>query len=264
MNSIRIVRVLGTILVVSPLIITTAAKCQTPVGETVIHNFTGGSADGIQPSAALTGVSNLLGQFDSLYGVTSGAKTGVCAQSSCGSVYELSRPGPGQKAWIETTPFTNFVQSNGNGPAGGLVREESPFSWFAPSFAGTTLYGGTGSSSTSLESGNGIVFGLVGNQFGPLWYFTGGNDQNSPSGALITDDAAGVPGAVYGTTRGSHSPNLGTVYRIGNSVGSLSTVWSFSLTDGKRPLGGLLADQAGALYGMTFEGGAHGSARFSN
>jgi uncharacterized repeat protein (TIGR03803 family) len=262
--------VLQKFVVVSTLIIPITANCQTlatgtegPVKaqETVIYNFTGSNGDGIQPLGPLVAETfGLFGRLDAVYGVTAGggSNTGVCTQvGGCGTVYKLTRPEPGKTAWTETLPFADFLQSNGELPAGGLFLQKSPGS-HGPSFFGTTLYGGSSASTTSAPSGYGTVFSLVGNVLTTLWNFSGGADERSPSGALIADDAAGIAGAMYGTTRGFKAPSDGTVFSIENSVGSLSTIWTFSETDGKRPLGALLADKTGALYGMTFQGGANG------
>jgi hypothetical protein len=262
MKRICIKRALMGILVASPLLLAVGANGQTSeagtsVEETVIHKFKGNKGDAIQPSTALSGTLNWNGEFSALYGAAElGASTpGGCAQGGCGAVFELTPPDSG-KEWIETLPGT-FDQTNGAVPAGGLLAVPSPFA-VGPTLFGTTLFGGTGSSTSSQFTGNGTVFSLSGNALRTLWYFSGGTDETSPSGSLILDNAAGTPGAVYGTTRGGHSPNVGTVFSIQDKVGSLSTIWSFSTTDGKRPLSGLLADWTGALYGMTFEGGANG------
>jgi hypothetical protein len=126
-----------------------------------------------------------------------------------------------------------------------------------PSFFGTTLYGGSSAAGGSTLSGYGTVFRLGGDELTTLWNISAGDDGRSPSGALIADDVAGIPGAMYGTTRGFHAPLYGTVFRIENRADSLSTIWSFSGSDGDRPLGALLADKTGALYGMTFKGGVN-------
>ncbi len=262
MKSKHLAGALVGIFVLSLLSITIVTSGQTSaawtsVRETILYSFTGNNGDGIQPSTALTGIQNSNGEFEALYGATvvGGSSAGACSQGGCGTVYELT-PSP-WGGWNETIP-ESFIQSNGSGPSGGLLAAQSPYS-FGPTLFGTTLFGGTGSNTSSQFTGNGTVFSLTGNALHTLWYFSGNTDETSPSGSLIFDNAAGLPGAVYGTTRGGHSPNVGTVFSIQDRIGSLSTIWSFSTTDGKRPLGGLLADNSGALYGMTFEGGANGA-----
>jgi hypothetical protein len=255
-----IARILQGVLFVSPLAITIVASGQasstvSSVTETVIHRFKGNKGDAIQPSTALSGVLGSNGQFSALYGAASvgASEDGGCAGGGCGAVFELTPPDSGAQ-WVETLP-ASFAQSNGAVPSGGLLLAPSPSSAVGPTIFGTTLYGGTGSDTSSPFTGNGTVFSLSGNALTTLWYFSGNADENSPSGSLITDNAAGVPGAVYGTTRGGHSPAYGTVFSVQDSINSLSTIWTFSNTDGKRPLSGLLADKKGALYGTAYEGG---------
>jgi uncharacterized repeat protein (TIGR03803 family) len=263
MKSIRIARVLQHIAVASTLVAPIAANCQTTAAahpqETTLYAFTGSGLDGFQPVGPLVAqTSPFTGQVEAVYGVTGGggSQAGTCGGDfGCGTIYKLSRPASATAPWNETLLFTNFMQANGAIPGGGLFMQPTPL---GPLFAGTTLFGGAGSTSDSSFTGNGTVYGLVGDQLFTRWDFSGGTDQQSPSGALIADDAAGIPGALYGTTRGGHSPSEGTVFRVEPLLGRLTTIWTFSTTDGKRPVSALLADGTGALYGMTYEGGANG------
>jgi uncharacterized repeat protein (TIGR03803 family) len=156
--------------------------------------------------------------------------------------------------------------ANGSVPAGGLLLRqpwEQPWDqrwdWPEPEFFGTTLYGGSTASATSATSGYGTVYRLADGKLTTLWSFTGGEDGQAPSGALITDEAAGKPETLYGTARGFRKPDYGTVFSIDTKTKSLSTIWSFSgATDGWRPNAALLADKTGALYGTTFKDGPNG------
>lgn len=218
--------------------------------ETVLYNFTGSNGDGLEPLGPLVAeTSGLTGQAGVLFGVTAGggSSAGVCGPvGGCGAIFQLKRLEPGQTAWTETLPFAAFVESNGSTPAGGLLLRSSP-NTLAPIFFGTTLYGGSAGSTASASSGYGTVFSVAGNSLTTLWNFTGGADGRSPSGALIADDAAGITGAMYGTTRGFKKASYGTVFRVENSVAGLSTIWTFSGSDGQKPTGALLADQTGAV-----------------
>jgi len=264
MKSIRVSRVLQHTLIVSTLMAPFAANCQTTAAaahpqETTLYNFTGSGLDGFQPLGPLVAQTDpFTGKVETVYGVTGGggSQAGTCGGDfGCGTIYKLSRPAPGHTAWDETLLFTNFMQTNGAIPGGALFMLPTPL---GPVFAGTTLFGGIGSTNDSSFTGNGTVYGLVGNQLFTRWQFTGNTDQESPSGALIADDASGIPGALYGTTRGGHSPSEGTVFMVEPILGRLTTIWSFSTTDGKRPVSALVADKTGALFGMTYEGGANG------
>jgi hypothetical protein len=248
-------------LVLSLLSVTIATNGQTSatvtsITEKVIYAFTGKNGDGIQPSTPLTGTLNSNGKFVNLYGATSvgGASDGACASGGCGTVFALTRVAG--EGWSETVPVS-FEQTNGAVPSGGLLAAPSASSAVGPTLFGTAIFGGTASDPSTQFSGNGTIFSLTGNALTTLWYFSGNADETSPSGSLIFDPAAGVPGAVYGTTRGGHSPLQGTVFSVQDKTGSLSTIWTFSITDGKRPLGGLVADKRGVLYGTTYEGAAN-------
>jgi uncharacterized repeat protein (TIGR03803 family) len=90
-----------------------------------------------------------------------------------------------------------------------------------------------------------------------LHSFTGGSDGRYPDGGLIADAA----GNLYGTTRGELSPppgctrDCGTVFQLTPS-GGLNVLHSFTGgSDGGTPGAGLLADEAGNLYGTTSAGG---------
>jgi len=92
-----------------------------------------------------------------------------------------------------------------------------------------------------------------------LYSFTGSGagDGRYPDGGLIADAA----GNLYGTTRGELSPppgctrDCGTVFQLTPS-GDLNVLHSFTGgSDGGTPVVGLIADEAGNLYGTTSAGG---------
>ena len=98
---------------------------------------------------------------------------------------------------------------------------------------------------------------LGASKFKILHSFTG-YDGSAPSG-LVFDGA----GNLYGTTASGGSFNSGTVFELTpNHEGTWTEklLYSFcSLTncsDGETPLGTLIFDQAGNLYGTTFNGGS--------
>ena len=78
-----------------------------------------------------------------------------------------------------------------------------------------------------------------------------------PSDNLVRDHA----GNLYGTTRFGGAMNAGTVFKL-DAAGKQSVVYSFcpswGCADGKSPAG-LTQDEAGNLYGVTFQGGTHGA-----
>ena len=122
-------------------------------------------------------------------------------------------------------------------------------------FYGTTAGGG----SNNCFFGCGTVFELTDRKLTTLWSFSGGSDGNFSEAGLIADENR----TFYGTTFGGGSQNCsqgcGTVFAIGATPGSLSTIWSFSGNDGGNPTGTLLAGEGGVLFGTTFGGGASGN-----
>jgi uncharacterized repeat protein (TIGR03803 family) len=150
----------------------------------------------------------------------------------------------GQTAYTETTLWS-FSGSDGAAILGELfARNESASP--KKTFYGTTGGGG----SNNCFFGCGTVFSLTDGRLTTLWSFTGGSDGNLPDAGLIAGEESGT---LYGTTFGGGSSNCsqgcGTVFAIGATPGSLSTIWSFSGSDGANPGGPLLLDKAGALYG---------------
>src|SRR4051794_5832084 len=82
------------------------------------------------------------------------------------------------------------------------------------------------------------------------------NEQDGrPSGRLVADDE----GVLYGTTGAGGSAGAGTVFKL---VPTEDGTWTKTViyrfkggTDGSGPLGGMIFDAAGALYGTTQRGG---------
>lgn len=68
-------------------------------------------------------------------------------------------------------------------------------------------------------------------------------------------DAAGN---LYGTTAAGGSGGAGTVFRLSADHRTMTILHSFSGSDGSTPVGGLVADLAGNLYGTTSTGGSGG------
>jgi len=85
-------------------------------------------------------------------------------------------------------------------------------------------------------------------------FSTTGGELGGPSGALVVDGA----GNVFGTAQlgGAHSD--GGVFEIPLGSGFAYTVASFAGTNGYTPVGGLVRDGAGNLYGTTRYGGSGG------
>jgi uncharacterized repeat protein (TIGR03803 family) len=153
------------------------------------------------------------------------------------------------KVWLAPTGGERVVHSfghglDGNEPIGGVVFDK------AGNLYGTTLLGGF--------YGNGMVYKVspLGVE-STIYSFKGGLDAVNPAAAVTLD----ADGNVYGTTSFGGANGVGAVYKLSPSgSGWKETVlYSFrGLNDGQNPLGGLVIDETGNLYGGTFDGGVNG------
>jgi uncharacterized repeat protein (TIGR03803 family) len=201
-------------------------------GKTILYSFHG-KADGALPSAGL--LRDVLGN---LYSTTQLGGDLTCDKGlGCGTVFKLSAAG-------KETVLHSFADSTTDGgyPVAGLIRDAEG------NFYGTTPLGGT--------SNVGTVFKLdtTGKET-VLYSFTGsGPDGASPNAGVIRDAA----GNLYGTTVGGGPQNAGTVFKL-DAAGNETVLYTFTGgnggTDGKYPIGGLVRDAAGNLYGTTEIGG---------
>ena len=192
--------------------------------ETVLHSFAGSPTDGQEPTAGL--VRDAAGNF---YGttITGGA-------SNLGTVYKLDTAGK------ETVLYSFTGQPDGKFPWAGLVRDA------AGNFYGTTLYGGA--------SDFGTVYKLdTAGKETVLHSFTGGRDGKLPYAGLLRD----LAGNLYGTTSEGGASRYGTAFQL-DTTGRFTVLHSFAFgaTDGITPMGGLIRDTTGNLYGTTLQGGA--------
>jgi uncharacterized repeat protein (TIGR03803 family) len=84
-----------------------------------------------------------------------------------------------------------------------------------------------------------------------VFYTFNFTDGSSPNGSLITDS----DGNLYGTSVFGGSSNRGVIFKL-STGGQNTTLYQFTgKTDGGLPIGGLLRDSAGNLYGVTSLGG---------
>lgn len=179
--------------------------------------------------------------------------------NGCGVVFTLQPPPTACHAvlceWIGNPIYQFPSLTDGWGPIGNLAFDQ------AGNVYGTTVYGGTGSCS---GSGCGTVFQLTrsGNTWTKttLYNFQSGSYVGPVSGVII--DRSGV---LYGTTIGGGLFNKGTVFQLtpSGSGWTFSGIYNFhnginGINDGASPVGGLVMDAAGNLYGTTSIGGANG------
>jgi uncharacterized repeat protein (TIGR03803 family) len=156
----------------------------------------------------------------------------------------------------ETVLYHFQGSANGVDPLGNLVTDQ------AGALYGTTYAGGSGPS-----GGYGTVYKLTpsGRHYSEKVIYS---FQNSPDGAHPNaGPIADATGALYGTTfyggtgTGCISYSCGTVFKL-TPTGSgytESVIYNFhGHGDAQNPLGGLLADKSGDLYGTSYNGGQGG------
>jgi uncharacterized repeat protein (TIGR03803 family) len=149
---------------------------------------------------------------------------------------------------VQHTALYSFGGPDGAGPLYGVIADKTG------ALYGTTVLGGS--------VGGGTVFKLTPNKSGysetVLYNFKGGFDGNGPFSGLVADKK----GALYGVTleggNGACEAGCGTVFKLTpkKSGYTKSTIYSFGTApDGFTPLGTLVLDSTGALYGVTQSGG---------
>lgn len=184
---------------------------------TVLHNFTGQS-DGARPTGALAidGAGNL-------YGTTALGGLGH------GTVFKIAPNG------TETQLYA-FNGSDGDQPSGGLAID-----------AAGNLYGTTATGGNSAGS-YGEVYRLASNgTLTVLHTFTSG-DGVYPTGGLAIDSAGNLYGATTQGGKGCRSYGCGTVFKIAAN-GTYSQLSKFKGTAAHNPLGGVVLDHRGNLFG---------------
>jgi uncharacterized repeat protein (TIGR03803 family) len=202
----------------------TVYKVDPAGNETVLYNFTGG-ADGGGPSGGLI--------FDSagkLYGDTYAGGT-----ANAGVIFKMDTAGN------ETVLYSLNGTSDGSGPSGNLIFDASG-----------NLYG----TATNGGKNSGTVFKLsAGGQYSVLYTFKGRDDAHPLSGVIL--DAAGN---LYGTASGDNAYTTpGLVFKL-DPAGNETVLYRFPPhtplgKEALRPVGGLVFDSAGNLYGTTSGGG---------
>ena len=200
--------------------------------ETILYEFCprGQCPDGGFPRAGV-----IEDNAGNLYGTTTGG--GI---TDGGVVFKVAPNG------TETVLY-NFCRkadcSDGFDPTAPLIMDG------AGNLYGTTMMGGTG---------YGVVFKLAPDGTETVLHaFAGGSsDGTYPASGLIADGA----GNLYGTTPSGGlgscgQPRLcGVIFKV-TPDGTETVLYKFGGADGAVPLGGLVMDEAGNLYGTTSQGG---------
>ena len=220
----------------------------------LLYTFTGG-ADGLQPDGTLLLKNGILygttygggasgqGRFLSLilqpglHGDSAGNLYGTTYRGgnvNAGLVFELDTGG-------NLTMLHSFMGSDGGYPTANLIADSVG-----------NLYSTT---TTDGNSNCGTVFKLatLGQTSPTLHSFSCQPDGSTPKAGLLP---ATRTGNLYGTTSGGGTSNFGTVFEVNANTGMEAVLYSFTGgADGATPVGGLITDQAGNLYGTTTAGG---------
>ena len=194
--------------------------------------------DGQDPVAGLIqdSAGNLIGTTE--FGGTAGD----------GTVFEIVAT-PGGYA---STPITlaTFNGTNGSGPVAGLVADS------AGDLFGTTSSGGAAGGGTVFEiakSANGYVSPPT--TLASFSNVAGNPTPEFPRAGLIVDSA----GDLFGTTEGGGPTGNGTIFELAKTtsgyVSAPTTLLNFTGSNGSAPVAGLIADNAGNLFGTTQRGG---------
>jgi uncharacterized repeat protein (TIGR03803 family) len=210
----------------------------------VMHAFAGGN-DPWGPTGVLT-----LDSAGNLYGTSFYGGSTDCGGYGCGTVFRLT---PKNGHWAETVlyNFPSLVSYAGaSGPlafdSAGNIYGIGIFSYYDNGqFYGGELFqvlhdGGSYTGST-------------------LHAFVGGNDDGSyPNPGLVRDGA----GNLYGSTQqGGDLNNNGVIFEFSpNGDGTWTETLLYQFGQGKSylPMGPMIIDKAGNLYGTTTGGGAYG------
>jgi uncharacterized repeat protein (TIGR03803 family) len=202
----------------------------------VLYSFLGQpDAQGPQGGLIFDGAGNLYGT------TTSGGSNGG------GTVFELMPQPDG--TWVESVLYSFYDSPiDGIEPFGSLI-------WDAVgNLYGTTSSGGTSGVGTVFELApvSGVWTEKV------LYSFQGGIDGESPRAGLVMNQA----GNLYGTTSaggGSCYPHAcGTVFELKSITGGWKEIILLTgSAHGETPLGALIFDRSGNLFGTSEYGGSH-------
>ncbi len=220
-----------------PVTLCHTAYC--PWTEMPLYKFSGG-ADGSNPY----GATLVFDSAGNLYGTTYGGGGGSCP-AGCGVVFKLTPSGGG---WTQSVIYTFTGAGDGASPWAGVTLDQ------AGNLYGTTSVGGA--------YGNGTVYELSPSGSGytqkTLHSFQLTPDGGNPYSGLIFDRS----GNLYGATQYGGSGRGGTVFEMSPSGGSwnYAVLYSFNGSGGglaKGPVGNLVFDSAGNIYGSTAGDGAY-------
>ncbi|HEX8814379.1 MAG TPA: choice-of-anchor tandem repeat GloVer-containing protein [Terriglobales bacterium] len=163
-------------------------------------------------------------------------------ESTCGTVYKLI---PGKDGtWTEKV-LHSFNFSNGAGSETGLILDANG------NLYGTTTRGGY------QANGVGVAFELSPKPSGG-WTEIVLHSFPGTDGYLLSPLTFDNAGVLYGTINGHLGTAYGAVFKLvpnGNGTWKEDILHAFDHSDGSGPIGTLLLDSAGDIYGTAFSGG---------
>ena len=258
----------------------TVFKVDTTGTETVLHSFAGGTTDGCFPYAGL------LLKAGYLYGTTQ-----ACGASSYGTVFRLSTSGketilhnfaggtadganPLYGSLLMDTKGALYGVAQYGGTANqGVVYKLNPGGALRVlySFAGGTTDGCNPDGTPAMDTlGNlyGTAVACGSSNMGIVWKvnrsrkekvlhnFAGGaKDGADPIAGVILDANGNLYGDTqYGGGSGCFGTGCGTVYKV-SATGKLTLLHIFVGSEGALPVGSVIRDTNGNLYGTAFLGG---------
>ncbi len=203
--------------------------------EQVIYTFSG--TDGYEPNGGL-----VLDKSGNIYGTTYKSTKGA------GTVFKVTPGG-------SYTLLHPFGSGKGDGmlPTSGLLMDKKGNIYGTASAGGQAGLYGPG---IKCVSGCGVVYEITAAGAEKILYtFKGAiGDGAAPFGALIQDNA----GNLYGTTYAGGEYGYGTIFKLTPS-GQESVLYSFiGQPDAGNPVGRLLMDAKGNIFGTTSFGGTYG------
>ncbi|HZP25294.1 MAG TPA: choice-of-anchor tandem repeat GloVer-containing protein [Terriglobales bacterium] len=205
----------------------------------------------------------IFGPDGRLYGTTEFGGTGC--DLGCGNVYSLYPPTTFCRTvlcyWTVASIYDfGSMPDDGAGPGNGDLLFDAAGNIYGTTSSnalGSNLYYGT---VFELSNSQGVWSETILHQFGPL----GGSDGVAPESSLLRDQE----GNLYGTTAEggtnlscNYGRGCGIVYQLSPSGSGWSeqVLYTFQgQNDGDTPIGGLVMDAAGNLYGTTSQDGANG------
>ncbi len=220
--------------------------------EAVLYSFNGGS-DGSNPAAGV--IFDLSGN---LYGTTQYGGSSSACSFGCGTVFELS---PGSGGWTENVLYSFTAGQDGALPYGMVLLDGS-------GNLDITATAGGGQGCNNTVSGCGSILQLSKGFWKPvvLYDFAISDDGSEAFSTLVSDRS----GNLYGTTeyggsgQCSEYPPLGcgVVFELSLSEdGTWNKTIIYNFTgidgDGSNPVGGVVFDSSGNLYGTTLHGGVN-------